>query len=295
MFTFKRLSKVLDNAQEISFDDSSRIVLISDCHRGDNSWTDDFADNQNLLYTALKHYNDNKFTYIELGDGDELWKNRDFIDIRQTYSNIFKMLRYFYLEKRFYAIWGNHDKVKSDPEYVETYLYKYYDVREKEYKPLFEDIKLHEGLVLKHLETDDRILVTHGHQGDLINDQFWKLGRFLVRYLWKNLEFLGVKNPTSPAKNYTKADRLENKLINWSKEKKTMLIAGHTHRAMFPDIGGPLYFNDGSCVNPRCITGIEIDCGKICLIKWSIKTTDEGILYVGKDILAGPNILRDYF
>jgi hypothetical protein len=45
-----------------------------------------------------------------------------------------------------------------------------------------------------------------------------------------------------------------------------MLVAGHNHRPMFPEIGEPLYFNDGSCVHPFFITGIEIDRGKISLI-----------------------------
>ena len=32
------------------------------------------------------------------------------------------------------------------------------------------------------------------------------------------------------------------------------------------------FFNDGSCVHPRSITGIEIENGEISLIKWEIST-----------------------
>ena len=55
------------------------------------------------------------------------------------------------------------------------------------------------------------------------------------------------------------------------------------------------YFNDGSCVHPRCITGIEIADGNIMLIKWSVKANSDGALYVYREVLAGPNKLTDYF
>jgi hypothetical protein len=34
MSTLNRVSQVFDTAEEISFDDSSKIVFMSDCHRG---------------------------------------------------------------------------------------------------------------------------------------------------------------------------------------------------------------------------------------------------------------------
>ena len=74
-----------------------------------------------------------------------------------------------------------------------------------------------------------------------------------------------------------------------------MMIAGHTHRPVFPEVGEPLYFNDGSCVHPHSITAIEISGGYISLVKWQIKTKQDGTLFVGKDILAGPRLLRNYF
>lgn len=288
MSTATRLSKVFLNSKEISYNNNSRIVLISDCHRGDNSWIDDFANNQNLFFNALNHYYKNEFSYIEIGDGDELWKNKDFSLIRSTYSNIFWLLQKFNEKGKYHVIWGNHDIEKSNASFIKNYYDKYYDQRDNKYKPLFKGLSISEGIILKHEITGKKIFVVHGHQGDLINDRFWRIGRFLVRYLWKNLEFVGVKDPTSPARNYTKADKLEKKIIKWSKENDQMIIAGHTHRPMFPDNGEAQYFNDGSCVHPRCITGMEIVENKITLIKWSIKTNEQGFLYVGRDIIAGP-------
>lgn len=125
--------------------------------------------------------------------------------------------------------------------------------------------------------------------------RFIKAGRFLVRHIWRPLELLGANDPTSAAKNYKKKVAIEKKLIEWVKRKNQMLIAGHTHRPVFPEINEPHYFNDGSCVHPRCITGIEIADGCITFVKWSVKAKKDGTLFVGRDVLERPNKLKDYF
>ena len=73
------------------------------------------------------------------------------------------------------------------------------------------------------------------------------------------------------------------------------MVAGHTHRPMFPEVGEPPYFNDGSCVHPRCITAMEIVFGNIKLVKWYVNTKEDGTLFVDKEVLAGPRKLKDYF
>lgn len=293
MNKLKRITKVFESAKEISFDDSSRIILMSDVHRGDGSGADDFAKNQNLYFAALTHYYNENYTYIEIGDGDELWKNQDLSDIIYVYSHIFWLLSKFFQEHRLYFIFGNHDMVKSKDKFVQSSMYQYYDERAKKNIPLFENIKLHEGLVLRHRETDQKILLIHGHQVSFLDYEMWKISRFLVRYLWRPLELFGVNDPTSTAKNYDKKDAVEKQLIEWVTREKHMLIAGHTHRPMFPEVGEPLYFNDGSSVHPRCITGIEIADGSISLVKWTVKTKNDGTLFIGRDLLAGPRKLMD--
>ena len=65
--------------------------------------------------------------------------------------------------------------------------------------------KVYEGIILENeYNNKQRIFLIHGHQGDLINDRLWKLGRFLVRYIWKPLEIWGLNNSTRAAKNYKK-------------------------------------------------------------------------------------------
>ena len=46
----KRLDKAYKEAHRVSFDDNSKYILFSDCHRGDNSFADDFANNRNIYF-----------------------------------------------------------------------------------------------------------------------------------------------------------------------------------------------------------------------------------------------------
>ena len=272
----KRLTEVFESAHEIPFDDSGKFVLFSDIHRGDNSWADDFAHNQTLFFHALNYYYNEGFTYIEVGDVDELWENRDFADIRRAHSHVFWLMRKFHTDQRFHLIWGNHDMERRDPNQVAKTLYRYYDDRSGEYKPLFEGIQVSEGITLRHADGDYSLFLVHGHQGDPINDRLWWFGRFFVRYFWRHLQLLGLRDPTSPAKNLEKRGKIEQKIIEWVKDKDQMTICGHTHRQAFAAPGEPPYFNTGSCIMPGVITGLEIQNGEIVPVKWSTRPGANG-------------------
>jgi UDP-2,3-diacylglucosamine pyrophosphatase LpxH len=293
--TSKRLSQVLAVSKAITFDENSRIVIMSDCHRGNGSWGDNFSNNQNLFFAALNHYYENGYTYIELGDGDELWENRAIEDIIISHSDIFWLMSLLYKESRLHMLHGNHDIIKRDSKYTKSKCHSFYCDSLHTQIALFPGIEITEGLILRYRNSDNQILLTHGHQGDMINDRLWRLSRFLVRYLWRPLELVGIKDPTSAAKNNEVKNSIEKSLIAWSNKHHQFLICGHTHRPVFPEVGKSLYFNDGSCVHPRCITAIEIRYGTISLVKWAIMTKQDGTLYVGRQVLSGPVRLMDYF
>lgn len=289
------LTKVFHSSEEVLFDNSSKFVIMSDCHRGDGSWGDNFSNNQNLYFAALNFYYKKKYTYIELGDGDELWENRNLEQIIAVHSNVFWLLSKFYHKGKLYMLYGNHDMVKKKSDYVSCKCNTYFDESVKKRVPLFPNIKFHEGLILKNTDTGKKIFLTHGHQVDFLNYNLWKLARFLVRYLWRPIELVGFRDPTSASKNHKKKNMIEKYLVNWAKKEKYMIIAGHTHRPVFPKLGEPLYFNDGSCVHPRCITAIEIQDGEISLVKWCLMTRKDQSLYVGREFLAGPVKLQDFY
>lgn len=290
-----RVTAVYKRSDLIPFDDSSKFVLMSDCHRGDGSRSDNFLNNRNIFYSALTQYYNHNYTYIELGDGDELWENKRLSDIIQIHKDVFGLMSRFHEDQRLYILYGNHDMEKRNYKYLDRNIRRYHAQREQDDPSIFNSVKAHEGLVLQYKETNDRILLIHGHQVDTINSTLWRLSKFLVRYVWKPLETFGVNDPTSAAKNYKKKISVAKKLSEWVVKEKHLLIAGHNHRPSFPDIGQIPYFNDGSCIHPNAITAIEICDGSICLVKWSEKVRNDGTLYIARDILGGPNKLKNYF
>ena len=290
-----RLTRAYENAKTVPFDDTSKFILFSDCHRGDNSFADDFANNRNIYHHALKFYYKEGFQYCELGDGDELWENLYFESIFEAHKNVYELMRLYHLENRLHMIWGNHDMVYRDPKYVEEHLSSYFEPIEGMNKELFEGITYNEGIILKHTDTQQEVFLTHGHQGDWWNYTFWRWSRFLVRVLWKPLQIWGIADPTSPAKNYKELIKVEKRIKKWILRNDLIItVMGHTHRPRFPEPGDIPLFNDGSCVHPRSITGIEIEDGKISLIKWQIATTEDGTLKVVRILLEGPRRLIDY-
>ena len=145
------------------------------------------------------------------------------------------------------------------------------------------------------LPTGQKLFLTHGHQADWWNYIFWKWSRFMVRILWKPLNVMGIADPTSPAKNYKELIKVERRTKKWITENNNLItVVGHTHRPRFPEPGDIPFFNDGSCVHPRSITGMEIENGEISLIKWQISTTDDGNLKIVRVLLEGPVALKNY-
>ena len=295
MSSKKRLDRAYTNAKIIPFDDSSKFILFSDCHRGDNSFADDFASNRNIYYHALNHYFNEGFTYTELGDGDELWENLSFDAILNAHKNVYMLMKAFHEHGRLHMIWGNHDMVYRNPAYVKKHLSTYFDAQTGEDVDLFPDIEYNEGIILKHKNTGQELFLTHGHQADWWNYLFWKWSRFMVRVLWKPLNLMGIADPTSPAKNHKELIKVERRTKQWITEKNNLItIIGHTHRPRFPEPNDVAFFNDGSCVHPRSITGIEIENGEISLVKWQIATATDGTLKIVRVLLEGPRRLDTY-
>lgn len=277
MFRDYRLTQVFNNAHEVIISEQMPIVIMSDCHRGVGNWSDNFAHNQNIYKAALQYYYNKRFTYIEIGDGDELWENKNYQEIKNQYKDIFQILQKFCSKSRMHVIYGNHDLIKKNHGMGKG----------------FENCRIHEGLILK--ENGQSIFLVHGHQGDFFNDYLGGISKFLVKYVWRNLENIGVHDPTSPAQNNNAKKITENALIRWSTKHNQIIITGHTHRPIMPKPGEHKYFNSGCCVHPYGITAIEIQKKSIFLVKWGFEINKTGVVYVARKILVGPEKLGVYF
>lgn len=288
----RRISRAFEEALTLPLEQHSKYILFSDCHRGTGTPGDNFLKNEFLYLAALKHYFQNGFTYLELGDGDELWENRSIRKIKNTHEQSFAMIAQYYHDGRLYALYGNHDIIKKNASFRQKH-FDNYSCLQCQNHPLCPGITFYSGIILQDALQKKDIYLTHGHQADALNSTFWRLSRFLVRYVWRPLEKLGVPDPTSAAKNNLKKEKSEKILTEWARHHDHILITGHTHRPMIGTKDSP-YCNSGSCVHPAGITGIEIQNRCITLVKWSVGTREDLSLYAMREVLGKTVCVDEY-
>jgi predicted phosphodiesterase len=288
-----------ERTRHITLTPGMKLIVMSDMHRGDGSGADDFAQNSLIYRCALEYYLVNGFTYIELGDAEELWENADFDQIYITHTPVYELLAKFHdpdpEKTRYVKVWGNHDLYWRDHQDI--------------YQSLFPMIQIYEAVVLS-----DSILMIHGHQADPIcSGPVAAVSQFFVNYIWAGMQKAGVKDPTRAATNPGLCNEVDERLHKWATRNDqgiAVIIAGHTHRAVFENLSltemrlqtfrfkaedsshlqdrrDPRYYNTGSCVHPLSITGLEISFdGEIQynLIEW-LCAAEENILVVKRVVL----------
>ena len=74
----------------------TKLIIMSDMHRGDGTGADDFVHNSLIYRCALEYYLENGFTYAELGDAEELWENDSFNQIYITHMPVYELLAKFH-------------------------------------------------------------------------------------------------------------------------------------------------------------------------------------------------------
>jgi len=276
-----------DRVRHIALTPGMKLIVMSDMHRGDGSGADDFAQNSLIYRCALEYYLENGFTYIELGDAEELWENENFDQIYITHTPVYDLLAKFHdpnpEKTRYIKAWGNHDLYWKDHQDI--------------YQALFPGMQICEAVLL-----NNAILMIHGHQADpMCSGPVAALSQFFVNHIWADLQRGGVKDPTRAATNPGLCNEVDERLHRWATNNDrgiTAIIAGHTHRAVFENLSltemrlqelrfkdkisadlharrNPRYYNTGSCVHPMSITGLEIsfdDQIQSNLIEWLCAT-----------------------
>jgi len=297
---FLRIKPALDRALEknrkrFDLNPRTRMVLFSDLHRGVGDWADDFMHNSLVTASALEYYHREGFTYVELGDGDELYENRRLSSVVRAHGKIFRLLDAFHREGRLCYIIGNHNLQMGNRRWREKALKRARD----HISGLFEGLETFESALL-----GERIFLFHGHQGDFLNDTMAPVGRRLVRCFWRPLQnVFGWRDPTSPAHRVTKRNKIEQAILEWARERKIVAVAGHTHRPMFLSLSKqqrtagekpePYYFNCGSGVHPRCVTCLEVREMTIALVKWHITADPANGMRLKVERQVLPGCLQD--
>lgn len=268
----KKSSKVKVIVTDLQND---KFIIFSDQHKGNRSWADDFGICQKNYVAALNDYNKNKFTFINLGDSEELWKFRIQVIIPAN-TEAFASEAAFQ-PHRYYKTFGNHDLLWKNWLDVELNLKKIFHM----------PLPVYEGIVLRDSTLKFDIFLTHGHQGDMLSDNN-SLSTWLVAHIWMPLQRYLRINVNSPSSDFSLRNKHNRMMYEWSSSRKHLiLITGHTHKPIFASgkyykhpsnniptdsIAEkllPTYFNTGCCCyNDGDITGIEITDGKIRLIKW---------------------------
>ncbi|MES2430556.1 MAG: metallophosphoesterase [Bacteroidota bacterium] len=249
-------------------------IIFSDQHKGNKDHADDFKNNEANYIAALNYYFKERYRFINLGDGEELWKYPA-TEVIKNYPDALKAEANFDFLNKYYRTFGNHDLLWKNKLDVTLLL-----------KDIFKmPLPVYEGLILRGmLNKRFSIFLTHGHQGDKMSDNN-ALSTWAVAHLWAPIQRYLQVNVNTPANDFYLRDKHNKLMYDWSSHKNdTILITGHTHKPVFAsgkynknfdysisdnESVKPSYFNTGCCCyNDGDITGIEIDKGDIRLVKW---------------------------
>jgi len=291
---------------EVRFDiDSGRFIILSDQHKGAKDLADDFRNTESNFMNTLRYYYDEGFTFINLGDCEELWEATPSQVIEKNRQTLLEEAR-FHAASRYYRIFGNHD------------LEWNYEIQRLLYlKPIFgPTLAVNQGLLLTttHKEKPYSIFLAHGHQGDRRSDGN-AFSKWFVAAIWTPIQrFLEIQVDRL-SDSFELVDKHNILMYEWSATNKDLLfISGHTHKPVFASLdhmdrltkqlehakaendsqqivsiaseiekrkaeyagkqltktmAKPTYFNSGCCCFPDGdLTGIEIADGFIRLVKW---------------------------
>jgi UDP-2,3-diacylglucosamine pyrophosphatase LpxH len=196
---------------------NNKYVLISDMHMGDGKKSDDFRKNERATVRAFNHYHSNGYKLILLGDVEELWQFTPDEVANRYDDSVYTAIRQFG-DDNVYRVFGNHDIDWKTTDPIRTTTNRGY--------------KVYEGIKMAGSSGDARILLVHGHQGTKDSDKYSFVSRAAVM-LYRYIEpfFKIDRNPAAPRSPIV--GTFERDRYRWAKNKRVMLICGHTHRAVF--------------------------------------------------------------
>jgi predicted phosphodiesterase len=187
-----------------------KVLVISDFHMGGGR-RDDLANNGPMLATLLEqYYLSDGWTLVLNGDIEELARF-SLPQIREHWSQFYRIFDAFAAQGRLYKNLGNHDE---DLIFEKNYPYL-----------VHEAVRIETGII--------PIYVYHGHQSSKVYTNYNFAVRAMLRYFLKPL---GIRN-ISAARNPHRRFYVEKQAYAFSLAHNCISIIGHTHRPLFESMG----------------------------------------------------------
>lgn len=289
-------------------ENAGKFIIFSDQHKGGRNGADDFVLSEVNYLAALEYYNSNGFSLICLGDCEELWEN-SLSKVKDSYPKTFEAERKFAERKSFVKIFGNHDLYWGNDPFAWWQLKKFYNEEVKIFEGVVLAVNIggrpfhifcthgHQGDAQSdgnwfskffiarvwapfqaYLRINPNTAAYNNEKKTLHNE---------IMYEWSALQkntllitghthqpvFVSLTHIERLYRELQKARlnndpalmaQLENEIRKREKEFAAVAIDYLTMK--------PSYFNSGCCCFiDGDITGIEIENGKIRLIKWVAK------------------------
>jgi hypothetical protein len=284
---------------------SGKFIILSDQHKGAKDLADDFRNTESNFMKTLQHYYEQGFTFINLGDCEELWEATPSKVIEKNRVTLLEEAR-FLASGRYHRIYGNHD-LEWNYEIQRTLFLK----------PIFgSKLAVNQGYCLsQHIKKKHSPfslpMVTKGDQRSDGN----AFSKWFVAAIWTPIQRLLEIQVDRISDSFELVDKHNILMYEWSVTQNNLLfISGHTHKPVFASLdhmdrlvkqlelakaennteliqsitsemekrkleyagkqilktmAKPSYFNSGCCCYPDGdLTGIEIADGFIRLVKW---------------------------
>jgi UDP-2,3-diacylglucosamine pyrophosphatase LpxH len=278
--------------------DGKSYIIFSDQHKGAKDGSDDFALAEKNYLAALDYYNEKAYTFVSLGDAEELWENT-WLSVKKCNTENFQAEKKFIERNAFIKVFGNHDIFWGNDPLAGFHLKNVYK----------QEVKVYEAVLLKSSKNGLDIFLTHGHQGDGQSDNN-AFSAWFISNIWAPLQSFLAINFNTPAYDASRKTLHNQMMYEWSASQKCLLpvfesltyierlnrsLELHKKENRSEDIMvlqgkikqawgkeppqlitnidmQPSYFNSGCCCySDGEITGIEISDGEIRLIEWKNK------------------------
>ncbi|NTW83928.1 MAG: metallophosphoesterase [Chlorobiaceae bacterium] len=218
-----QLDRLLQKANPIELDQSSKVLILSDLHMGNGGRRDEFRRNAQLVRTMLgSYYLPEKYSLVLNGDIEELFKF-PLESIIEQWGDFYDLFLEFQKNGFFWKTYGNHD---ADL------------IEEKNYRlasSLVEALKFHYD--------NDTLLLFHGHQASILLWETYPIvSRLVVLFLRYIAKPAGIRN-FAKAYNSRKRFAIEKSIYEFSNQAKIVSIIGHTHRPLFESLSRVDFLN----------------------------------------------------